>query len=57
MNAWDCLAAPLMVDEAGGKTEHLKPSDVLANGTRIVIGASGVCAQLVSIANQAFKQP
>ena len=57
MNAWDCLAALLMVDEAGGKTEDLKPSDVLENGTRIVIGASGVCAQLVSIANQAFKQP
>jgi len=57
MNAWDCLAALLMVEEAGGTTEPLSPSDVIKNGTRIIAGGKDVFQQLQSIADKAFKTP
>ncbi len=56
MNAWDCLAALLIVEEAGGQTEKLLPSQVLAEGTRIVVGSQGVFPDLITIANKAFTQ-
>ncbi len=57
MKAWDCLAALLMVKEAGGKIEALSPDDVIRNGTRIVVGGAGVFDQLKTIADEAFTQP
>lgn len=57
MKAWDCLAALLMVEEVGGRTEALAPSRVLENGTRIITAAPGVFDQLHFIANDAFTHP
>lgn len=56
MKAWDCLAALLMVEEAGGRTESLSPSIVLTEGTRIVTGPPAVFAQLVKIADETILE-
>lgn len=42
MNAWDCLAGFLIVEEAGGKVVPLTRDDVLKNGTAVIAGAPGV---------------
>jgi len=54
MNAWDCLAALLMVQEAGGQTEPLSPVHVVQNGTRIITGGKGVFQTLHAIATRSF---
>ena len=33
MNAWDCLAAMLLIEEAGGIVEPFNLGDPIANGT------------------------
>jgi myo-inositol-1(or 4)-monophosphatase len=42
MNAWDCLAAMLVVEEAGGMVEPFNRGDVIANGTIAIAAGPGV---------------
>jgi myo-inositol-1(or 4)-monophosphatase len=55
MNAWDCLAAQLLVAEAGGGVEAQSAEAMLAKGGRVVVGAPAVFAELVAMSDQAFE--
>lgn len=53
MNAWDCLAAQLLIAEAGGRVEMQSANDMIVNGGRVVVGSAGVFDDLLAIANTA----
>lgn len=50
MNAWDCLAGQLLVEEAGGKIEAQNADAVIRDGGRIIASAPQVFDDLTSIA-------
>ena len=54
MNAWDCLAALLLVEEAGGRVQPFDMERMLAGGGRVVAAAPGVHAALVALTDEAF---
>ncbi len=54
MNAWDCLAGQLIVQEAGGRIEEQSANEMIKNGGRVVVGAPDVFEQLTNLANRAF---
>ena len=54
MNAWDCLAAQLIVEEAGGRVEEQDADDMIERGGRVVVGSRGVFDDLVRIADASF---
>lgn len=54
MNAWDCLAAQLLVAEAGGVVEKQDAGEMIAKGGRVIAGAPGVWPDLLRISNAAF---
>lgn len=56
MNAWDCFAALLMVEEAGGRHRVLDPERALDHGTRVVAGGANIYPVLSDIADRAFGQ-
>lgn len=55
MNAWDCLAAQLLIAEAGGMVEEQSANSMLENGGRVVVGTPDVFDELVSMSNDAFN--
>lgn len=55
MNAWDCLAGLLLVEEAGGRIVSPDASKVLDDGTVVIAGGSNVFAEIQSMAAQAFS--
>lgn len=55
MNAWDCLAGQLLVAEAGGMIEGQDADAMIRDGGRVVVGAGGVFADLVRLADAAFS--
>ncbi len=57
MNAWDCLAGMLLVEEAGGTVQKADPATVLADGTKVITGGKHVFLKLSSLCEQAFGQP
>ena len=48
MNAWDCLAAILLVQEAGGYVSDFLAGDGLTQGNPMIACAPGVKDALVS---------
>ncbi len=54
MNAWDCLAGQLIVEEAGGRVEVQDADWMIKHGGRVVTGAPAVFDDLVRIADKAF---
>ena len=54
MNAWDCLAAQLIVAEAGGGVEDQDADQMIADGGRVVVGVPGVFDDLVRLADMSF---
>ena len=54
MNAWDCLAAMLIIKEAGGIVEPFNRGDVIANGTIALAGGKGVFARIREISAVAY---
>tara|TARA_B110000091_G_C13799587_1_gene469533 strand:+ start:422 stop:1219 length:798 start_codon:yes stop_codon:yes gene_type:complete len=54
MNAWDCLAAQLLIAEAGGCIENQSANDMLISGGRVVASGPGVFEEMVKIANEAY---
>jgi myo-inositol-1(or 4)-monophosphatase len=54
MNAWDCIAAQLLIAEAGGRIEQQSADDMIASGGRVVAGSAGVFDDLVAVANAAY---
>ena len=56
MNAWDCLAAQLMIVEAGGQSEHIDPNAFIPTGGRVISGAPGIYDDILDISNKAFTE-
>ena len=56
MNAWDCLAGMLMIEEAGGCSAAPDPQTVVMEGTRVVVAAAGVFDEVDAIARTAFGE-
>lgn len=54
MNAWDCLAGQLLVEEAGGRIEHQDADEMIRAGGRVVAGTPEVFPALVAIADDAW---
>lgn len=55
MNAWDCLAGQLLVQEAGGRIEEQSADKMLADGGRVIAGSAGIFPQLQKIADDVFR--
>lgn len=55
MNAWDCLAGMLLVEEAGGVVVKPDPKTVLQQGTLVITGGKGVFPKLHELCSEAFK--
>ena len=49
INSWDCLAALLLIEEAGGRTSDFIGENGLRHGGRLIAGAPSVFDQLVGI--------
>ena len=49
INAWDCLAAILLVEEAGGRVSPFLADCGVTGGGRIVAGGPGVYDALVEL--------
>ncbi|MCI5111244.1 MAG: inositol monophosphatase [Marivita sp.] len=56
MNAWDCLAGQLMVEEAGGRVEQQDATGMIRDGGRVVVGTPDVFETLVRFADRAWNR-
>lgn len=54
MNAWDCLAGMLLVEEAGGQAVEPDPDTVLPKGTIVICGGPGIFPILRDLCRQAL---
>ena len=54
MNAWDCLAALLAIEEAGGRVRPFDVDSMLASGGRVVAGGADVYPALLAMSDAAF---
>lgn len=54
MNSWDCFAALLMIEEAGGIIMQPDPATAIEKGTGIIAGGPNVYPQLEAIARKSF---
>jgi len=54
MYAWDCIAALLLIEEAGGQYDEYDLATMLGSGGRVVPGSPGVYPKLISICNNAY---
>lgn len=52
MNAWDCLAGQLMIEESGGLIEELDANEMIRHGGRVVAGTPDVFFKLRKIADK-----
>ncbi|WP_299648852.1 inositol monophosphatase family protein [uncultured Tateyamaria sp.] len=55
MNAWDCLAGQLMIEEAGGMVEEQDADQMIRTGGRVIAGSQDVFGTLVAIADEAWN--
>ena len=54
MNAWDCLAGLLLVEEAGGAIVTPDPNTVLRDGTLVIAGGKDIFPKLRDLCSEAF---
>ncbi len=54
MNAWDCLAGMLLVEEAGGTVLKPDARTVLAKGTKVIAGGRNIFPKLCMLCTEAF---
>ena len=54
MNAWDCLAGMLLVEEAGGRILQPDPKTVMQDGTMVIAGGAGVFDQVQALCEKSF---
>lgn len=54
MNSWDCLAALLMIEEAGGRIAAFDGATILEKGARIIAAGPHVFDQINAMAEAAF---
>ena len=55
MNAWDCVAALLIVEEAGGRIFAPDPLTVIASGTLVLAAGPGVYDRIHDLSAAAFS--
>ena len=55
MNAWDCVAGMLLVEEAGGKVVWPDSATVLAEGAVVIAAGEGVFDKVHAICREAFS--
>ncbi|MDX8442280.1 inositol monophosphatase family protein [Mesorhizobium australafricanum] len=55
MNAWDCLAGMLLVEEAGGTVLKPDPKTVLSEGTQVIAAGKQVFPKLRALCSEAFR--
>lgn len=55
MNAWDCLAGQLLIEEAGGRVEDQDADEMIAKGGRVVVGTPENFETLRRIADRAWR--
>lgn len=55
MHAWDCLAAILLIEEAGGRVKPIDAGVVLDRGTEVIAACPGVFDNLLALSDKAFK--
>ena len=56
MNAWDCLAALLLIEESGGCIESFSMDAMLKDGGRVIAACPGVFDQLVAMSDAAYDK-
>jgi len=54
MNAWDCLAALLMIEEAGGIVQTFDMQQMLSHGGRVVASGPGIHEELLAMVQRAY---
>ncbi|MEE9333063.1 MAG: inositol monophosphatase family protein [Granulosicoccaceae bacterium] len=54
MNAWDCIAALLIISEAGGELDPFDMSTMLDEGGSVITACPGVYPELLKICKQAL---
>ena len=54
MNAWDCIAGLLLIEEAGGRIVAPDPKTVLTEGTPIIAGGPDVFDQIKALWAKAY---
>jgi len=52
MNAWDCIAGMLLIEEAGGRVERFDMADMLESGGRVIAAGPGVYDALLAVADR-----
>lgn len=56
MNAWDCLASMLLIEEAGGKVEPFDMPTMLASGGRVIVAGPNIYTQVQQMTASAYEQ-
>ena len=51
MNAWDCLAGVLLMQESGGSVANFDVPEMLSSGGRVVVGSPGLINEIADIVN------
>ena len=54
MNAWDCIAGMLLIEEAGGRIVATDPKTVLEKGTVVVTGGANVFDEIRALCAKAY---
>jgi myo-inositol-1(or 4)-monophosphatase len=54
MNPWDCLAALLLIEEAGGRVQPYDAVTMLEHGERVVAACAGIYDQLVELTDDTY---
>lgn len=55
MNAWDCLASLLIIEEAGGQIKPYDMEPMLAGGGMVVTGSPGVFEKILRMAEECYR--
>jgi myo-inositol-1(or 4)-monophosphatase len=56
MNAWDCLASMLLIEEAGGKVEPFDMPTMLASGCRVIVAGPNIYSKVRQMTVSAYEQ-
>lgn len=57
MNAWDCMAALLIIEEAGGHVRPFDPRTMIERGGRVVAAGPALYPHLLAMTEAAFGNP
>ena len=57
MNAWDCLASLLMIEEAGGMVEPYDMTTMLNTGGKVLASCNGIYDELLEMASDGYESP